>query len=175
MAILSDFVASAMAGAGFYPRSAEKQGDFPWKRPQANRVRRRMLRFLFARVQNYHCNFIHYRHIFAQMIAISTLRNRNPRKIAEELGRRLRRIRLSRGWTQAELAERAGVGLSSLKSLEAEGKGTLLRFLQVAAILGVVDECADLFSETRAYESLEALQLAERKRAPRRNKNGKAP
>lgn len=101
---------------------------------------------------------------------ISSLKRKNPHWVAGELGRRLRRIRLSRGWTQAELAERAGIGLSSLKALENQGKATLQRFLQVASILGVIDECVDLFSETRAYESLEALQLAERKRAPRRRK-----
>ncbi len=62
------------------------------------------------------------------------------------------------------------MGLSSLKALESQGKGTLLRFLQVASVLGVIDECSALFSDTRAFESLEALRLAERKRAPRRKR-----
>jgi transcriptional regulator with XRE-family HTH domain len=95
---------------------------------------------------------------------------RNPQRLAGELGVRLRRLRLSRGWTQEELAERAGMGLSSLKSLEGQGKGTLLRFLQVASVLEVIDECTALFSENRVAESLEAAYGAERKRAPRRKK-----
>ena len=90
--------------------------------------------------------------------------------MAAELGQRLRRVRLGRGWTQEELAERAGIGLSSLKSLEGEGKGTLVRFLQVSSVLGVIDECGVLFSETRVAESLEAARRAERQRAPRRKK-----
>lgn len=98
---------------------------------------------------------------------------KNPQRLAEELGQRLRRVRLSRGWTQEELAERAGIGLSSLKSLEGQGKGTLVRFLQVASMLGVIDECTALFSQNRVAESLEAAYRAERKRAPRRKKEGR--
>ena len=97
---------------------------------------------------------------------------RNPRRLAEELGQRLRRVRLSRGWTQEELAERAGIGLSSVKNLEGRGKTTLVRFLQVASVLGVIDECLDLFVSNRVSESLEAAYRAERKRAPRRRKEG---
>ena len=104
---------------------------------------------------------------------IPTFKQKNPHWVAQELGRRLRRIRLSRGWTQEELAERAGIGLSSMKTLENHGKASLERFLQVASILGVIDECAALFSEDRAYESLEAVRLATRKRAPRRKRKEK--
>jgi transcriptional regulator with XRE-family HTH domain len=100
----------------------------------------------------------------------SSFKYRNPQWLAGELGRRLRRLRLSRGWTQEELAERAGVGLSSLKSLESGGKGTLLRFLQVASVLGAIEECADLFAENRVAESLEAVERAERQRAPHRKR-----
>lgn len=95
---------------------------------------------------------------------------RNPRRLAEELGQRLRRVRLSRGWTQEELAERAGIGLSSVKNLEGQGKTTLVRFLQVASVLGVIDACMDLFEGNRVAESLEAASRAERQRAPRRRK-----
>jgi transcriptional regulator with XRE-family HTH domain len=82
----------------------------------------------------------------------------------------LRRLRLGRGWTQEELAQRAGVGLSSLKALESGGKGTLLRFLQVASALGVVDELGGLFSESRVAESLDALERTQRQRAPRQKR-----
>lgn len=98
---------------------------------------------------------------------------RNPQRLARELGQRLKRQRLARGWTQEEVAERSGIGLSSLKALEGQGKGTLVRFLQVVSVLGVIDECVGLFAENRVAESLEAVYRAERKRAPRRRKEEK--
>ena len=100
------------------------------------------------------------------------IKESNPVWVAADLGRRLRRLRLERGWGQEELARRAGIGLSSLKKLESSGKGTLDRFLQVAATLGVIEDCARLFEERRELESLQALRSGRRKRAPRRPKGG---
>ncbi|MDA0766232.1 MAG: helix-turn-helix transcriptional regulator [Verrucomicrobia bacterium] len=102
----------------------------------------------------------------------ATFKYGSPQRLAVELGQRLRRMRMERGWTQEEVAERSGIGLSSLKSLEGSGKGTLVRFLQVASVLGAMDECAMLFAQSRVMESLEAVARAERQRAPRRKKRG---
>ena len=115
------------------------------------------------------CKYSCYRVFRARRVVKPSFIQRNPRRLAEELGQRLRRVRLSRGWTQEELAERAGVGLSSVKNLEGQGKTTLVRLLQVASVLGVIDECLDLFVSNRVAESLEAAHRAERKRAPRRD------
>ncbi len=81
----------------------------------------------------------------------------------------MRRLRLSRGLTQEELAARAGVGLSTLKVLERQGKGSLQRLVRVALVLGVAAELGELFREPGA-ESIEAVKRRERQRAPRRSR-----
>ena len=52
------------------------------------------------------------------MDKIPTFSLRNPNHLIREIGSRIRSHRLARGWTQAELAERSGVSLSTLKLLE---------------------------------------------------------
>ncbi|BCU77889.1 helix-turn-helix transcriptional regulator [Luteolibacter sp. LG18] len=84
------------------------------------------------------------------------------------LGGRLRDHRLARGWTQAELAERAGVALSTLKLLEAKGHGSLQRLARVAVVLGLAEEIRGWFARPVAMESIEAVKRTERLRAPRR-------
>ena len=107
---------------------------------------------------------------FELTVVKMTIKERSPVWVAEELGRRVRRLRLEQGWTQDELAERAGVGLSTLKKFEASGQGTLARFLRLAAVLGVIEECSKLFSESHTLESLDAISRRQRQRAPRRKK-----
>lgn len=77
---------------------------------------------------------------------------------------------MAKGWTQDELAERAGVALSTLKLLEAKGQGSFQRLVKVAVALGVDGELRDLFSRNTSMESIDAVKLSERKRAPRRRK-----
>lgn len=91
----------------------------------------------------------------------------SPGEILRALGERLRRVRLSRGLTQQELAVRAGVSLSTLKLLERQGKGSLQRLVRVALVLGAAADFGDLFREPGA-ESIEAVKRRERQRAPRR-------
>lgn len=74
--------------------------------------------------------------------------------------------RLARGWTQAELAERSGVSLSTLKLLEREGKGSLQRLAKIAVILDLDGELRGLFEEPKRYDSIESMEMADRKRAP---------
>ena len=55
--------------------------------------------------------------------------------IESEIGSRLARLRLSRNVTQATLAEDAGIGLRTLRRLEAGDPSTLDTFLRVALAL----------------------------------------
>lgn len=105
------------------------------------------------------------------MDKIPSLEKRNPTSIVRELGQRLRRLRLAAGWTQAELAERAGVALSTLKLMERQGKGSLQRLAKVAVALNVDGELRELFAEPRQLESLEAAERMDRQRAPRRTED----
>lgn len=106
------------------------------------------------------------------MDKISAFTQRNPITISREIGHRLRGFRLARGWTQEELAQRSGVAVSTLKLLEAKGQGSFQRLIRVAVALGVDGELRDLFSRSGTMESIEAVKLAERRRAPRRKRKG---
>ena len=104
---------------------------------------------------------------------IEIFNERNPDRLVEEIGSRLRKLRLAAGWAQSELAERAGVSLSTLKLLERTGKGSLQRLARIAVALNVDGDLRALFAESRRVDSLEAAERMERKRAPRRAKKRK--
>lgn len=100
------------------------------------------------------------------MDKIPPFKLRNPIQITKGIGTRIRDHRLARGWTQAELAERSGISLSTLKLLEREGKGSLQRLAKIAVILDLDSELRTLFSEPRQYDSIEAVERTKRQRAP---------
>ncbi len=101
------------------------------------------------------------------MDKISPFSARNPDRLLRQLGERLRSHRVARGWSQAQLAERSGVSLSTLKLMEREGKGSLQRLAKVAVILNLDGELRSLFAEPNRYESIEAVERLGRRRAPR--------
>ena len=106
------------------------------------------------------------------MDKIKALNQRNPVVLAREVGQRLKRLRLAKGWTQEELAERSGVAISTLKLLEAKGSGSFQRLIRVAVALGVDGELRGLFSESGVMPSIKAVKMSERQRAPRRARKG---
>lgn len=108
------------------------------------------------------------------MDKIEALGQRNPVILAREIGQRLMRLRLAKGWTREELAERSGIALSTLKLLESKGQGSFQRLVRVAVTLGVDGELRGLFAESGAMESITAVKLAGRRRAPRRHQSGGA-
>ena len=69
----------------------------------------------------------------------------NPAEVQKALAERARRLRLERGWTQAELAERAGVAFSTLRLFELTGRTSLERLLKLALVLGALDGFDALF------------------------------
>ena len=64
---------------------------------------------------------------------------KTSRQIESEIGSRLARMRLSRNVTQSMLAEDAGVGVRTLRRLEAGEPSTLDTFLRVALALDLDD------------------------------------
>lgn len=102
------------------------------------------------------------------------LRQRNPVVLTREIGQRLMRLRLAKGWTREELAERSGIAISTLKLLELKGQGSFQRLVRVAVTLGADGELRGLFAESGEMESIAAVKLAQRQRAPRRHKQGGA-
>lgn len=102
------------------------------------------------------------------MDKMPTFNARNPIQLIKSIGGRIRDHRLARGWTQAELAERAGLSLSTLKLLEREGKGSLQRLAKIAVVLNLDGELRGLFAEPTRFDSMKALERSQRVRAPRR-------
>lgn len=102
------------------------------------------------------------------MDKIEAFRLRNPDALVQSLGRRLRSQRLAKGWTQQELAERAGVSLSTLKLMEQQGKGSLQRLAKITVVLGLDGDLRGLFLGQRSFESIEAVERTKRQRAPQR-------
>ena len=68
---------------------------------------------------------------------------KTPRQIEAEIGSRLARMRLSRNVTQSMLAQDAGVGVRTLRRLEAGEPSTLDTFLRVALALDLGDAILD--------------------------------
>jgi transcriptional regulator with XRE-family HTH domain len=93
---------------------------------------------------------------------IPTFQLRNPTHLIKQIGGRIRTHRKARGWTQAELAERSGISLSTLKLLEREGKGSLQRLAKVAVILNLDGELRELFSATPTYASMAEVEASHR-------------
>ncbi len=90
----------------------------------------------------------------------------SPAKHERVLGQRVERLRLSRNITQADLAEQAGIGIRTLRRLEAGEGGTLDTFFRVLSALKL-DGNVELLIPDPAIRPIERVQLkgSERKRA----------
>lgn len=90
-----------------------------------------------------------------------------PEQVATELAMRAREARLTRGFKQATLAERAGVSLGSLRRFETSGKVSLENLLKISFALHRLDDFDAVFARPRAktLDELETLEKGvERKR-----------
>jgi transcriptional regulator with XRE-family HTH domain len=68
-------------------------------------------------------------------------------QLATAVAQRARRLRLDRNLTQQELADRAGMSLSSLRRFERTGEVAFLSLVRIAVALDAVDGLAALFPE----------------------------
>lgn len=71
-----------------------------------------------------------------------------PNEIGEILGERLKVRRLSLNLTQAALAEKAGIGVSTVARIETGQGGTLDNIIRIAIGLGMINHFAELFDIT---------------------------
>ncbi len=95
----------------------------------------------------------------------------SPDEIRQRIAIRARARRLARGWTQAELAERGGIVLATLKKFEHSGQISLDRLIRIAAALDDLTVFERLFEPPVAasLDELEArLAAAPRKYGRRR-------
>ncbi|MEN9636344.1 MAG: hypothetical protein RL077_4748 [Verrucomicrobiota bacterium] len=88
-------------------------------------------------------------------------------EVLAELARMVRVQRLNRGWTQADIARRAGLKLPTYIVFERSGRISLLRFLKITDVLDLMTD----FSEIGQRTDQQAVRLAdlmqERKRGRR--------
>lgn len=90
-------------------------------------------------------------------------------EITAELGLRLKAVRLSQSLTQADLAERAGISVGTVKSLERTGQSSVVSLVRVVQALGLTDQLQSLFVlKVQSIAEMEQAQLAQRQRAPRK-------
>jgi transcriptional regulator with XRE-family HTH domain len=97
--------------------------------------------------------------------------------VLAELGKRLARLRIELSWTQARLADRAGVGKRTVERLENGESVQLVNLVRVFRALGLVERL-DAFLPEVAVRPMERLGRREepRKRAssPRSGVDGGA-
>ena len=96
----------------------------------------------------------------------------SPCEMADALARRVKALRLERGWTQQEVSQRAGLALATYRCFERTGRISLERLLKLAVVLDARAGFEHLFTPGPARSLDELEQRAERpsrKRGRRRN------
>lgn len=78
-----------------------------------------------------------------------------PSDTQRELAARVKARRLALNITQAELAERSGISLGSLRRFETTGEISLRAFLELALILGELKEFSSLFRPLQTHSLFE--------------------
>lgn len=95
---------------------------------------------------------------------------KTPPELLEALGAAIRAVRIGRGWSQAEAALRAGVGLRTWRRLETRGQATTETLVNAAIALRCEAGLTQLFPAPAAssLDALLARQAAAAEPGPRR-------
>lgn len=99
------------------------------------------------------------------MISLKT-----PTQLAADLAYRLKARRLEKAWTQAEMAERAGLKLATYVLFERTGQISLLRLIKVLEVLGLagpIELIAD--AEDYSQKTISDILQPTRQRGRRRS------
>jgi transcriptional regulator with XRE-family HTH domain len=91
-----------------------------------------------------------------------------------ELGRRLANVRKQLGWSQEALAERAGVGVATLRRIEDGRDGKLGSWLRILVALERVEAVEQMLPEEFRSPMAE-VKAARRRRRKKKSKNTDTP
>lgn len=92
-----------------------------------------------------------------------------PDEIGLELGYRLRQQRMSKHWTQQELADRTGLDVGTIKNLENKGQCALLTLIRIAMALDCISDLANLFQlKISSIAEMEKVENLRKSRIPKR-------
>ncbi|MEM6316789.1 MAG: helix-turn-helix transcriptional regulator [Bacteroidota bacterium] len=80
-----------------------------------------------------------------------------PKDILEETAQKHKKLRKQQNLSQAQLAERSGVSLGSIKRFEQTGKISLTALLKLAQILGRLKDFESLFEVQEDLQAIEKL------------------
>jgi transcriptional regulator with XRE-family HTH domain len=80
----------------------------------------------------------------------------SPGELGTMVGRRARELRLAKGLRQTDVAEAAGVPVSTLKRFESRGDAGFAAIVRIAIALGAERPFADLFAapDTRTMDDI---------------------
>ncbi len=85
------------------------------------------------------------------------------------LAKSIRELRLSKGLTQAGLAERSGVSLPTLRKFEQKGRISLESFLKIAMVLDRLERLIKALEPSgKEYTSIQDVLRDERTKKPQR-------
>ncbi len=93
-----------------------------------------------------------------------------PDETLRAIARRVRTLRIARGWTQKEMAERSDIRLPTYRRFEHTGEVSLKRLLKIALVLDALDGFDAVFPQTAAtsLDELERLDDAGTRQRGRR-------
>ena len=96
---------------------------------------------------------------------MGALRRHSTVEVREQLAERIRAHRIARGWTQRDVAARAGMAFETYRVFERTGRISLDRFLRLLELLGLLHDTARLVPpiDLRSVDEV----LAQQPRAPR--------
>jgi len=94
----------------------------------------------------------------------------SDKAIINELGVRIKKLRLLKNFTQQELADRSGIGKSTLQKLEYGSSVSIITFIQVLRALKQLDALNNFLPEPGISPiELQKFEGKQRKRASRKN------
>ena len=94
---------------------------------------------------------------------------RTPKETREKIAARAKERRLTLNISQKDLAERSGVSLGSIKRFESGGLVSLASLLEIALVLGCLDDFTKLFAGAGEPVSLFTPAPQNRKRSSRKS------